>query len=262
LVHQHWDREPCGTRGVPTENRLEFFRRVEQERYELEPYIPPFAQFELARGKRVLEIGVGAGTDFVRWVRAGADATGIDLTEQAIAVARERLELESLSARLQVADAENLPFESEAFDVVYSYGVIHHTPNTIRAVEEIHRVLKTGGTARVMIYHLHSWVALMLWCIHCAARLRPWRSPRWAVFQHLESPGTKAFTIAEARKMFASFSRVNIRTQLSHGDLLRIRPSSKYQGRSYGLLRALYPRWLVKPLGNRFGLAMLVEAVK
>src|SRR5262245_60313428 len=157
LVKTHWEREPCGTRDVSTENRREFFRQLERERYELEPYILPFAQFDLARGKRVLEVGVGAGTDFVQWVRAGADATGVDLTEQGIALARERLQLEGLTARLQVADAEKLPFETGVFDIVYSYGVVHHTPNTIRAIQEIHRVLKVGAIARVMIYHLQSW---------------------------------------------------------------------------------------------------------
>ena len=178
VVKAHWEREPCGTRGVPNANRLQFFHQLEQERYELEPYIPTFAQFELARGKRVLEIGVGAGTDFVRWVRAGAEATGIDLTDQAIGLVRERLALEGLSAKLHVGDAENLPFENDSFDIVYSYGVIHHTPNTARAVQEIHRVLKTNGVARVMIYHLHSWVTLMIWAAHCAGRFRPWKSPR------------------------------------------------------------------------------------
>jgi SAM-dependent methyltransferase len=261
-VKTHWEREPCGTRDLPAENRLDFFRLLERERYELEPYILPFAQFEHARGKRVLEIGVGAGTDFVRWVRAGADATGVDLTEQGIALVAERLRLEGLTAKLQVADAENLPFETNTFDVVYSYGVIHHTPDTLKAVQEIQRVLKPGGVARVMIYHLHSWVAWMHWGLHCAARLRPWRSPRWAMFNHLESPGTKAFTIAEAREMFASFSRVNIRTQLSHGDLLNVRPSPKYQSLSYSVLWKLYPRRVTKLFGNRFGLAMLIEAMK
>src|SRR5262245_1079416 len=142
LVKSHWEREPCGTRGASTDDRREFFKQVERERYELEPYIPSFAQFELGRGKRVLEVGVGAGTDFVRWVRAGAAATGIDLTEHAIALVGERLQLEGLSAELKVADAEHLPFDSSTFDIVYSYGVIHHTPNTIKEVREIHRVLK------------------------------------------------------------------------------------------------------------------------
>src|ERR1700687_386357 len=142
FVKAHWEQKPCGSRGLISEDRLEFFRRLERDRYDLEAYIPAFAQFELGRGKRVLEVGVGAGTDFVRWVRAGADATGIDLTEQGIALVRERLKLEGLSAKLQVADAEALPFETGSFDIVYSYGVIHHTPNTIQAVEEIHRVLR------------------------------------------------------------------------------------------------------------------------
>jgi SAM-dependent methyltransferase len=261
-VKSYWELEPCGTRGLPVENRREFFEQLERERYQLEPYIPSFAQFDSAQGKRVLEIGVGAGTDFIQWVRAGAQATGIDLTDQGISLVRERLQLEGLSAELRVADAEHLPFDSETFDVVYSYGVIHHTPNTIKAVQEIHRVLKAGGVARVMIYHLHSWVAWMIWTAHCAVRLQPWRSPRWAIFHYLESPGTKAFTTGEARRMFASFSQMKITTQLSHGDLLNVRPSAKYRSRLYDALRAGYPRRLVKLLGNRFGLMMLIESVK
>jgi len=261
-VKSYWELEPCGTRGLPTEDRREFFEQLERERYQLEPYIPSFAQFDSAQGKRILEIGVGAGTDFIQWVRAGAQATGIDLTDQGINLVRERLQLEGLSAELKVADAEHLPFDSETFDLVYSYGVIHHTPNTIKAVQEIHRVLKPAGVARVMIYHLHSWAAWMIWAAHCAARLRPWRSPRWAIFHHLESPGTKAFTTIEARYMFSAFSGVEITTQLSHGDLLNIRPSAKYQSRLFDALRAGYPRRLVKLLGNRFGLMMLIEAVK
>src|SRR5215472_17644918 len=106
LVKSHWESEPCGTRGLSAKDRREFFERLERERYQLEPYIPSFAQFEAGRGKRVLEIGVGAGTDFVRWVRAGADATGIDLTEHGVALVRERLQLEGLSAELRIADAE------------------------------------------------------------------------------------------------------------------------------------------------------------
>jgi hypothetical protein len=92
-IKEYWEAEPCGTRDIPTEDRRAFFDRIERERYEWEPYIPEYAQFERARGKKLLEIGVGAGTDFINWVRHGAIATGVDLTQHGISLTKERLAL-------------------------------------------------------------------------------------------------------------------------------------------------------------------------
>ena len=259
-VRQFWEEVPCGTRGLEKSDRAVFFRALEQERYDLEPYIPGFAKFEEGRGKRVLEVGIGAGTDFVNWVRHGAVATGIDLTEQGVSLTRERLALEGLSADVRVGDAENLPFPADSFDIVYSYGVIHHSPDTQRAVSEIHRVLRPNGRARIMIYHSRSWIAFMLWAVHCAARGKPWKSPRWAMYHYLESPGTKSYARNEARHLFAKFSHVALSVQLSHGDLLLMRPSPKYA--TLRLLWSLYPRPLVRLTGNALGTNLMIEATK
>lgn len=261
-VRSHWQNETCGTRDVAPEDRRRFFDEIERQRYEWEPYIKTFARFHEGRGRKVLEVGVGAGTDFINWVRGGADATGVDLTEQGVALARERLALEGLQAEVRVADAENLPFPDESFDLVYSWGVLHHSPNTARAVREVHRVLRKGGTARVMVYHYPSWVCFMVWGVHSVAKGRPWESPREAVFQHLESPGTKVYTVPEARELFRDFSRVDVRPQLGHGDLLLMPPSSKYKSWKHELMWKLYPRWAVKLTGDRLGTALLIEATK
>ena len=261
-VRQHWEEEACGTRGLTNHDRREFFNSLERERYLLEPYIRQFARFEQSAGKRVLEIGVGAGTDFINWVRAGANATGIDLTLQGISLTRERLQLENRTAELRVSDAESLPFEDGTFDLVYSYGVLHHSPDTEQAVAEVRRVLKPGGKALVMVYYARSWVAFMLWLIYCAGRLRPWRSARWAMYHHLESPGTKAYNHAEARALFGGFSEVSVRTQLSHADLLLMRPALKHDTPIRRALWHFYPRWLVRATGDRFGNALLIEAIK
>src|SRR5262249_23704833 len=157
-------------------------------------------------------------------------------------------------------DAENLPFAAESFDIVYSYGVIHHSPDTQRAISEIHRVLRPNGRARIMIYHSRSWIGLMLWAAHCAARSNPWKSPRWTMYHHLESPGTKSYARAEARRLFEAFSQVSVTTQLSHGDLLLMRPSPKYA--ALRLLWSLYPRPLVRLTGNAFGTNLMIEATK
>lgn len=259
-VYRHWNDAPCGTREIPAEDRRRFFADLERERYELEPYIRDFARFEEGRGRRVLEIGVGAGTDFVQWVRAGADATGVDLTDAGVALTRERLALEGLQARVEVADAEALPFADASFDLVYSYGVLHHSPDTPRAIAEVRRVLRPGGRARIMMYHHPSWTGLMLWGVHCLARGRPWQSPRWAMFHHLESPGTKAYTVAEAEALFVGFTRVAVRTHLSHGDLLRMRPAAKYQGLPHRILWCVYPRPLIRRMGHGLGNLLLIEA--
>lgn len=261
-VRRHWQASPCGTRELPADDRRRFFAELERERYALEPHIHPFARFEEGRGRDVLEVGVGAGTDFVQWVRAGARATGVDLTPAGVALTEERLALEGLKARVLVADAERLPFADASFDIVYSYGVLHHSPNTEAAVREVHRVLRPGGVARVMIYHEPSWVGLMLWGVHCLAKGRPWKSPRWAVYNYLESPGTKVYTVAAARRLFSAFSRVEARPKLSHGDLLQMRPSEKYRGRLHRLAFRLYPRPLIRLTGDALGTYLLIEAIK
>ena len=208
-VRAYWQAEPCGTSTTSAEpGTAEFYADVERRRYELEPFIPGFADFERWRGRRVLEVGVGLGTDFVRFVRAGADATGIDLTEAAVTTVRDRLALKGLEADLRVADAERLPFADSGFDLVYSWGVLHHTPNTEQALDEVRRVLKPGGEARIMLYSRRSWVALGLWLRHGVLRGRPWHTPTRLLAEWMESPGTKAYTQAELDALFAGFSQV------------------------------------------------------
>ena len=157
-VRAFWQAHPCGTKFSDAEiGTREFFARIEAHRYAKEWHIPEAADFAGARGLRVLEIGCGLGTDGVRFAKAGADYTGVDLTDAAIELARKRFELSGLRGELRVSDAENLDFADESFDLVYSHGVLHHTPDIARAVSEIHRVLKPEGRAIVMLYHRDSY---------------------------------------------------------------------------------------------------------
>lgn len=261
-VAAHWQNEPCGTRGNDRGDDAERFGAIERERYALEPYIRAFADFESGAGKRVLEIGVGAGTDYVNWLRCGAHAIGVDLTSAAVGLAGRRATLERLTPRLLQADCESLPFPSGSFDIVYSYGVIHHSPDTPAAVAEIHRLLKPGGVAKVMIYHAPSITGALLWTAHCLLKLRPWKSPRWAVATFLESPGTKVYTVREARTLFQSFRQVTVRPQLGVGDLLLMQPSARYSSAMARVAWRLYPRAVIRKLGHTFGLGLLIEAVK
>ena len=239
-VRSFWERQPCGAKTARAEpGSPEFFRQVEEWRYTVEPFIPELARFEDTAGKDVLEVGIGLATDFVRFVRAGASATGIDLTEAAVAAARERLRQEELEAEVLVGDAESLPFEDASFDVVYSYGVLHHTPDTAAAVREVHRVLRPGGEARIMLYSRRSWFALAVWARHVLRSRRPWHSITTALAHDLESPGTKAYTEPELRDLFAPFSRVELSRFVTPYDRRVVGPLASLTGPRFGWFFAI-----------------------
>lgn len=219
-VRAFWQETPCGTRDLSeTSGTRAFFDRLERERNRLEPFIHSFARFSEHRGARVLEVGVGAATDFVRFARAGARLSGVDLTERSIELARERLTLEGLQGELRQADAEALPFPDACFDFVYSWGVIHHTPAPERAVAEILRVLRPGGRLCVMVYHRHSLVALQAWLLYALLRGKPHLSLAEVISRHVESPGTLAFTLAEARRLFRDVEGLELTPVVTAYDL-------------------------------------------
>jgi SAM-dependent methyltransferase len=157
-VRAFWQANPCGVKFADAApGTRHFYELVEAHRYAKEWHIPVAADFRSARDLKVLEIGCGLGTDGAQFAEAGADYTGVDLTEAAVDLARKRFELFDLPGKLQTADAENLDFADESFDLVYSHGVLHHTPETAKAVKEVHRVLRPGGHAVVMLYHRGSY---------------------------------------------------------------------------------------------------------
>jgi ubiquinone/menaquinone biosynthesis C-methylase UbiE len=255
-VADFWNAEPCGTRYL---NQSIDFDAHAAERYRLEPYIAEFAQFSSSCGLRVLEIGVGMGADYLRWLQAGARATGIDLSSESLSRAEERCRRMGLQGDLRQGDAENLPFDDYSFDVVYSYGVMHHSPDTARCIAEAWRVLKPGGTARIMLYHHPSLTGVMLWL-----RYGIWQGQtlRRCVYDRLESPGTKTFTENEVLALMKKFDNVRVRQVFSPGDLLLHRPSARFRGRGYQLLWKLFPRRIIRLLGKRFGLFLLITATK
>ena len=259
---EYWEQAACGEELYLPSLTAEGYREQARRRYELEPYIEEFADFAGARGRCVLEIGVGLGADHERFAQAGAHLSGIDLTERAVAHTRRRLAACGLASALSVGDAENLPFRAATFDRVYSWGVIHHSPDTPRAVAEIHRVLRPAGTARVMIYHKWSLVGYMLWARYALLRLRPWTTLADIYARHLESPGTKAYSIREANHMFSAFSAVHIEVVLTHGDLLESAAGQRHRGPLLALARGIWPRALLRRIARRQGLFMLITAVK
>lgn len=245
-VEQFWQAEPCGTSphivGQLERYSREWFDQVEQYRYSIEPFIHSVAQFTRHRGKRVLEIGVGAGTDHLQWARAGADLHGVDLTEAGIATTRRRLEAYGLSSKLQQLDAEILPFEAGTFDIVYSWGVIHHSETPEKIVAELHRVLRPGGEFIGMFYQRPSLVSLRVWLKHGLFAGKPWRSFADVLYHHVESVGTKAYTVREMRRMFAAFSDVSVTPILTTHDTQQL------------------PAWLINLIPQSFGWFLAIKA--
>ncbi len=157
-VRAFWDTEACGTHFVKhVGDDRDFFTRYREFRYRTEWHIPAFASFPEADGKRVLEIGCGNGADGAMFALNGATYTGIDLTAEAVDATRRHFAAERLDGVFRQENSERLSFADESFDIVYSFGVLHHTPVPDQAIREVHRVLKPGGTARIMLYHRHSF---------------------------------------------------------------------------------------------------------
>ncbi len=256
-VERYWNQASCGTDHVKEEKfSLSYFEEVERHRYQVEPEIFSFAQFTRFSKKKVLEVGVGAGTDFLQWVRSGALAYGIDLTQEAIDHVQKRLDLYGLKAeKIQVGDAENLPFDSNTFDLVYSWGVIHHSPNTKRCLDEIIRVAKPGGRVKIMIYNRRSLVVFYRYLKTALLKGKPFRSFSNVLFYNVESLGTKGYTFKEVKKMLKDqpVEIVELKSTVTSHDLLKAK--SKFAQKMARLAASLFG-W------NQCGFYMTLELKK
>lgn len=262
-VHDFWNDASCGEDLYLTNPDKEGYGFQAKERYRLEgEMIYDLANFSDSKNLNVLEIGVGLGADHQKFAESGAKLTGIDLTERAVNYTQQRMKVFGLNSKLNVGDAENLTFDDESFDIVYSWGVLHHSPNTIKALSEVHRVLKKGGTARIMIYHKWSIVGYMLWIRYALLTLKPWMGLNKIYYNYLESPGTKAYSKSEVKKMFVDYESIAIKTPLGHADLLESEVGQRHRGFALKLAKKIWPRWLIKKLFPNSGLGMLITAVK
>ena len=259
-VHDFWESSPCGTfLAKNEEGTREYFDEIDCLRYSHPhysyAYLIDLIGFKNYAGKQVLEVGCGIGTDLSQFAKNGAIVTGIDLTESAIALAKQRFKVMNLEGTLLVGDAENLPFPDNSFDLVYSFGVLHHTPDTQKAVDEIHRVLKPGGTAKVMLYHKRSieYVVLLLRKLKNPSRWR-W-SLQKAISYETEmnkhvggpvNPLTKTFTRKEATRFFNGFASVRTRVRYINVPVV---------GR-------FIPSFVLKLLSKAVGWHVIIEAKK
>jgi SAM-dependent methyltransferase len=285
-VRAFWQEHPCGTKFADAEpGSRRFYELVAEHRYGKEWHIPAAAGFALAKNLRVLEVGCGLGTDGAQFAKAGADYTGIDLTQAAVDLAKRHFELFQLPGTFRIADAEHLDFPDNSFDVVYSHGVLHHTPDTAAAVREVHRVLRPGGKAVVMLYHRNSYnyrvnismlrragVHLLRWNAGVKFVHRLTGEPEQALREHAHelkakpqylsseeflsrntdgagNPLARVYSRAEARDLFKAFAHVETRTYFLNKRWLPV-------------LGAMLPRALESQIASKWGWHLWIYATK
>jgi 2-polyprenyl-3-methyl-5-hydroxy-6-metoxy-1,4-benzoquinol methylase len=196
-------RHPVGTAA--------FFQELDDYRFDKLRYLPQQVDFSGYRGRRLLEVGCGAGIDLVRFARGGAIATGVDLAEVSINLAQKNFHYNGLQADLHVMNGEDLEFEDDSFDVVYAHGVLQYTADPQRMVAELVRVLRPGGEAIMMVYNRYSW-------LNALSRLMK------VGLEHEDAPVLRKYSAGEFKRMLKPFGRVRIvaerfpvRTRLHRG---------------------------------------------
>jgi 2-polyprenyl-3-methyl-5-hydroxy-6-metoxy-1,4-benzoquinol methylase len=264
-VQRYWDARPCNIRhSTKPVGSKEYFDEVEARKYFVEPHIPAFADFERWRGKRVLEVGCGIGTDSINFARAGANLTAVELSGESLRIAAERAEVMGGADRIRFvqANAEELTssLDDEPYDLVYSFGVIHHTPRPERALAEMRALMAPGGTLKLMIYHRRSWK--VFWIVAGQGRGRFWKTDE-LVAEHSEAqtgcPVTFSYTRGEARELVESNGFRVEDLHVDHVLPYRIRDYVEYR-----YVKEPYFRWMPESLfrafERRFGWHLLVTA--
>lgn len=236
-AREQWSQDPCGAE-YDREHELgtrEFFDAVERHRYsEYAAWMPRLMEFEKFPNARLLEVGCGMGTDLLQFARGGARCVGVDLTPRSVAISRHRFKLYGVDGAFMISDGERLPFHSDSFDVVYSNGVLHHTPDTAGAIREVHRVLRPGGTAKIMLYHRNSlnyWFEIVLRRGVFDAEFLRGRSAEEIMSRVIEfsdhdaRPLVKVYSRKQTRELFSSFREVKVDVeQLTRAELRFLAP--------------------------------------
>ena len=260
-VRAQWTAHPCGTGdfldGVEPES-LAYFDRIRDQRYLVtDTWMSDLIDFSGAKGKDLLEIGYGIGTDLVRWAEGGARVHGIDATPEHHRLASLNFELHGIESNLRVGDAAKIDYPDATFDMVYSNGVLHHTPKTVRCVGEIWRVLKPGGRFLFTMYHRHSlyhWLNLVLYRGYLKGERK------WLGWEGLLStieygadginlkPLVKLYSRQQLHWLLEDFSHCDIRTAHLTVDQL---PGGRF-----------LPKFLGPMLAGRFGWYLVADARK
>jgi ubiquinone/menaquinone biosynthesis C-methylase UbiE len=223
---EQWTADPCGSTEVEAEiGSPSYFANLDAMRHDYAPWMDEVLGYAETSGLRVLDIGCGQGIDLVRYARAGAIVTGIDLTPRHAEIARAHLSSAGLEGTVVQGDAESLPFDSGSFDRVSSNGVLHHTPGIEPALKEANRVLKSGGEARIVLYNkssLHYWLNQVLFSGLIKGGLRREGSMDGVLSTGVEEssigarPLVNVYTPKQTREMLERAGFVDVRSEVAH----------------------------------------------
>jgi 2-polyprenyl-3-methyl-5-hydroxy-6-metoxy-1,4-benzoquinol methylase len=264
-VHHYWNSRPCNIRHSPKPvGTKEYFDEVEQRKYFVEPHILRFAEFDRWKGKRVLEVGCGIGTAVVSFARAGAHVTAVDLTEESLALAKKRVEVFGLQDRVTFyqANAEELTrvVPAQTFDLVYSFGVLHHTPHPGAALEQIKQYMGPESTFKVMVYNRYSWKAL--WVLLRSGKGRFWKLDE-LMARHSEAqtgcPVTYIFSRRQGKRWLREHGFEIESSFVDHIFPYRVRDYKEYRYKKEWYFR-LMPRFLFRGLERAFGWHLCLTA--
>ena len=248
-VKEYWDRRPCNIRHSPKPvGTKEYFDEVEKRKYFVEPHIPLFAQFELWENKKVLEIGCGIGTDTINFAMHGAHVTAIELSEKSLEVAKKRATVYGLQDRIRFYQGnceeltEFLPIES--YDLIYSFGVIHHTLHPERILQQMKAYCHERTIIKIMVYHRYSWK--VLWIMLTYGKGQFWRLEE-LIAKHSEAetgcPVTYTYAPDKAKKMIEQYGSLVQGMRIDHIFPYRISDYVQYK-----YVKVWYFRWMPSSL--------------
>lgn len=245
-VQNYWNARPCNIRHSPSPvGTRQYFDEVEARKYFVEPHIPLFAEFDKWKGKKVLEIGCGIGSDTMNFARAGAQVTAVDLSTESLALAKKRAEVFGFdNITFYQANAEQLSdfVPVERYDLVYSFGVIHHTPHPERVIEQIHKYMDKDSMFKMMVYHRASWK--VFWMLLKYGRQQGETLDELiARYSEAETgcPVTYSYTVETVKPFLKGFKVID--TKIDH-----IFPYSIPEYRNYQFRKVWYFRYLPKAL--------------
>jgi ubiquinone/menaquinone biosynthesis C-methylase UbiE len=251
-VQQYWDDYPCGIqvtdKDLGTKEFFEDIKKQFRQTYAAYAHSNELLNFSGYKGKSVLEVGCGIGIDALEFAKNGAHVTAIDLSPTNIELARQYFTYNNTQATIEVGDAEHLRFPDNTFDLAVAIGVLYYTPNTQKAVDELYRVLKPGGTAICMFFNRYSWYVLLA-RMSCTNIDHEERDP----------PILKLYSRGEIKQMFEKFSAVDIMMdRFPTKTIKRSSIAAKLYNSIVVPLFRIVPRPLIKPLGFH----VIVKAAK
>lgn len=251
-VQRYWNDRPCNIRhSTAAIGSRQYFEEVEARKHFVEPHIPGFAQFETWQGRKVLEIGCGIGTATMCFARAGAEVTAVDLSDNSLELARQRAQLFNLSDRIRFirGNAERLSeyVSPEPFDLVYSFGVIHHTPHPEEVMKQIRQhFVRPGTTLKLMVYNRYSWK--VLWILLTSGKCQFWKLDDW-VARYSEAQTGCPITYSYGSKDLIDLVGQGFRVDEMFVD--HIFPYSIPEYKEYHYVKTFYWRLVPTPLFRR-----------